>query len=395
MFAAGSTKTGGNVNARRNVDKETLRVGSDPVFGFQPKLTDAYVYASYIDEPVMRAGGSGDRYLHRNQQYSIVALTDSTGAIKERYSYDAYGTPTIADASGVVRTASAEDNRYTYTGREYDESLDLYHYRARMYDSISGRFISRDPICSITRVHYAYVRSAPTRYLDWSGCAEQDPNLDILTSGFWDRIWAAFGDRANANNCIGVSRQEIEGLFHMLGLLFPGSELTFPDRCDRGCVGLCEFIQGCGAIDPQERIPPEIPGTACWPIKREGKYIPGEIERLKKKVKCPEHAPNPFWFIVEGNKDLPDPPPGKPYPPIGPGQPSTLPYEDGNPHFNYVSMIGDKYCVWMNGSIHGPRGEAGQIFRICKSKDGKRPACGTPDYKQAMLCVTCRKCKTN
>ena len=40
MFAAGSTKTGGNVNARRNVDKETLRVGSDPVFGFQPKLTD-------------------------------------------------------------------------------------------------------------------------------------------------------------------------------------------------------------------------------------------------------------------------------------------------------------------------------------------------------------------
>ena len=96
--------------------------------------TYTYYYASYIDEPVMRVGSSGNRYFHRNQQYSVVALTDSSGSIKERYSYTAYGTPTIADASGSVQTSSVENNRYTYTGREWDEGLALYHYRARMYD---------------------------------------------------------------------------------------------------------------------------------------------------------------------------------------------------------------------------------------------------------------------
>ncbi len=100
----------------------------------------------YIDEPVMRAGVGGLRYFHRNQQYSVIALTDSNANVKERYAYTAYGSPTITDAAGATRTSSAEYNRYMYTGREWDETLDLYHYRARMYDAISGRFCSRDPI---------------------------------------------------------------------------------------------------------------------------------------------------------------------------------------------------------------------------------------------------------
>jgi RHS repeat-associated protein len=83
---------------------------------------------------------------HRNQQYSITALTNGSGTVTERYAYTAYGTPTITDASGTVQTSSADNNRYTYTGREYDEALNLYHYRARMYDSVAGRFCSRDPI---------------------------------------------------------------------------------------------------------------------------------------------------------------------------------------------------------------------------------------------------------
>jgi RHS repeat-associated protein len=100
-----------------------------------------YVYASYIDEPVLRDDGTNLRYFHRNQQYSITALTDGTGGIVERYAYTAYGQPTFLDGSGTVLTSSAEDNRYTYTGREWDEVLGLYHYRARMYDATEGRFL--------------------------------------------------------------------------------------------------------------------------------------------------------------------------------------------------------------------------------------------------------------
>jgi RHS repeat-associated protein len=107
-----------------------------------------YVYASYIDEPVIRVepAASETLYFHRNQQYSIIALTDDTGAVEERYAYSAYGEPVFTNASGMVLSDSAEDNRYTYTGREWDADLALYHFRARMYDPESGRFLGRDPI---------------------------------------------------------------------------------------------------------------------------------------------------------------------------------------------------------------------------------------------------------
>ncbi|QDV43569.1 tRNA3(Ser)-specific nuclease WapA precursor [Stieleria neptunia] len=85
-------------------------------------------------------------YYHRTQQYSITALTDSSGTIKERYAYDAYGNLSIFDGSGSSRTATTEGNRYTYTGRERDGKLGLYHYRARIYCAETGRFLCRDPI---------------------------------------------------------------------------------------------------------------------------------------------------------------------------------------------------------------------------------------------------------
>ena len=129
----------------------------------------------YIDEPVMRSTGTAGakHYFHRNQQYSITAITDGSGAISERYAYSAYGTPTITDASGTARTLSAVGNRYSYTGREWDETLALYHYRARIYDSVAGRFVSRDPIGFEGSPWnlYEYVGSASLSKLDPSGLA--------------------------------------------------------------------------------------------------------------------------------------------------------------------------------------------------------------------------------
>ncbi len=64
----------------------------------------------------------------------------------ERFAYSAYGTPTITDASGTARTTMAIGNRYTYTGREWDETLTLFHFRARKFDSASGGLAGRDPL---------------------------------------------------------------------------------------------------------------------------------------------------------------------------------------------------------------------------------------------------------
>ena len=131
--------------------------------------TYRYLYASYIDEPVLRVTttGSVKTYYHRNQQYSVIALTSSTGAVQERYAYTAYGEPTITNSGGTVLTASAINNRYMYTGREWDNVIGQYHYRARMYDAGLGRFCSRDPIGYEDGKHlYSFLGGKAVSYLD-------------------------------------------------------------------------------------------------------------------------------------------------------------------------------------------------------------------------------------
>ncbi|TWU03451.1 RHS repeat domain-containing protein [Neorhodopirellula pilleata] len=120
------------------------------------------------------------RQYQRNQQYSITALTNGGGSIVERYAYDAYGGMTVLDASLSPLTASAEGNRYTYTGREYDEDLGLYHYRARMYDADAGRFCSRDPIgFGDSWSLYLFVLSNPASLLDGTGNQATRPTVSI------------------------------------------------------------------------------------------------------------------------------------------------------------------------------------------------------------------------
>ena len=108
-----------------------------------------YVYGSYIDEPIVRKdSGSGGTiyYYHRNQQYSVYCVTSSSASITERYAYTAYGEPTICNSSGTVIGSSSISNRYAYTGREWDGTVGLYHFRARWMSGLTGRFLTRDPI---------------------------------------------------------------------------------------------------------------------------------------------------------------------------------------------------------------------------------------------------------
>jgi RHS repeat-associated protein len=83
-----------------------------------------------------------------NQQYSVTAITTAAGAIVERYACTAYGQPTILNASGLPLTpqSSTLSNRYSYTGREWDSTLGLHHFRARWMSPSTGRFLGRDPI---------------------------------------------------------------------------------------------------------------------------------------------------------------------------------------------------------------------------------------------------------
>jgi RHS repeat-associated protein len=121
---------------------------------------------------------------HRNQQFSITAVTTSSGSVAERYAYTAYGQPTILDGSGSVLSNSAINNRYTYTGREWDQTLGLYHFRARWMSGLAGRFMGRDPIGYEDGSHmYAFLSGSALSFVDPTGtvratCTELRRYLD-------------------------------------------------------------------------------------------------------------------------------------------------------------------------------------------------------------------------
>ena len=85
-------------------------------------------------------------YYHFDGLGSVAALSNISGDIVERYSYDVFGQPAIKDAGGAVISDSNYDNPYMFTGRRLDEETDNYYYRARIYDPETGRFLQPDPV---------------------------------------------------------------------------------------------------------------------------------------------------------------------------------------------------------------------------------------------------------
>jgi RHS repeat-associated protein len=89
----------------------------------------------------------------------------------------------VCDTGGFV--AFREMNgltRFQYTTREFDSESGLYYYRARYYDSNSGRFLTEDSarFASGKYEFYAYVDNSPLNFRDPSGnepCCQK--NIDF------------------------------------------------------------------------------------------------------------------------------------------------------------------------------------------------------------------------
>lgn len=118
-----------------------------------------YVHGPGIDEPLSRQQKGEIYYYLADGLGSIVALADNRQKVVERYSYDSFGN--------LKRHGDKVKNAFTYTGREWDKETGLYYYRARYYDPIEGRFISKDPIGYKGGINvYVYVNSNPIVYKD-------------------------------------------------------------------------------------------------------------------------------------------------------------------------------------------------------------------------------------
>jgi RHS repeat-associated protein len=79
--------------------------------------------------------GTTSYYLDDGQG-NVRLLTNSSGAVTDSYTYDAFGNTQSSTGS--------TGNAYRYTSQQFDSLTGLYDLRARYYDSSTGRFSSRD-----------------------------------------------------------------------------------------------------------------------------------------------------------------------------------------------------------------------------------------------------------
>jgi RHS repeat-associated protein len=137
-----------------------------------------YVYGRYVDELItlidrtdlgaVSAGSDELLYAHQSHQFHVIALTDNSGNVFERYAYTPYGELTILNPGATgTRQTSDIGNTVTYTGRWQDPETGVYHFQARMLHPRLGRFISRDTLryidgTSLYRAYFAMNSTDPT-----------------------------------------------------------------------------------------------------------------------------------------------------------------------------------------------------------------------------------------
>jgi RHS repeat-associated protein len=141
-------------------------VGEYPATGNTPLRR--YVQGVGTDNPLMWYEGvtmtaAYANYLLTDRQGSIVGTGNSSGALTVNYTYDAHGAPNTWGTVGTVP-------RFRYTGQAAIPEAKLYHYKARVYDPVSGRFLQTDPVGYGPDVNwYAYARNDPVDKTDPSG----------------------------------------------------------------------------------------------------------------------------------------------------------------------------------------------------------------------------------
>jgi len=105
-------------------------------------LVATNVYGLGDDEILYRLAGPTQTYYKSDPMGNVRFLLNGNGAVIEKCTYDAFGSPTITQFNGSQPTG----NRFMFSGREFFSSLGLYDFRNRIYDPVMGRFYQTDPI---------------------------------------------------------------------------------------------------------------------------------------------------------------------------------------------------------------------------------------------------------
>ena len=157
----------------------------------------AYVRGhSLINQSQLIAGSWATSFYGMDGHGSVRFLTDTTGAITDTYTFDAFGV--------LITSTGTTPNNHLYAGEQLDPNLGFYYLRARYMNVSAGRFWTMDsfegPAFEPPALHkYLYTEDNPVNKWDRSGnvgtVIEQDEvaiNVGKLTAAQQDAILAAY-----------------------------------------------------------------------------------------------------------------------------------------------------------------------------------------------------------
>jgi RHS repeat-associated protein len=137
-------------------------------------LQNRYVYGTGLDEPLIQISAGGTlTYLHQDKVGSIIATTNSSGAVTNRYRYSPWG-----EASSLSGTT------FGFQGQRFDSETGLYYMKARYFDPRAGRFLQPDPTGFADGLNlYEFARSSPNNFSDPLGLQFANVNGQYINLG--------------------------------------------------------------------------------------------------------------------------------------------------------------------------------------------------------------------
>jgi RHS repeat-associated protein len=120
-----------------------------------------------------RSNAANDaRYWHKDHLGSVAVITDASGNVKEKFSYDAWGNRNVI--THAQATGDPYDEERGYTGHEQLAEVGLTHMNGRIYDPLTGRFLQADPMIQDpfngqNYNRYGYVLNNPLSLTDPTG----------------------------------------------------------------------------------------------------------------------------------------------------------------------------------------------------------------------------------
>jgi len=123
---------------------------------------------------VQNNGEDSKMYANADYQGSLIALTNESGAVVEKYAYDPWGARRDPTNWQLKDTRTSFITNRGYIGHEHLDAFGIINMNGRVYDPLTAMFFSPDPFIQSpgdwkNYNRYGYCMNNPTRYTDPTG----------------------------------------------------------------------------------------------------------------------------------------------------------------------------------------------------------------------------------